>query len=76
MINFDTSESIREFIHNNESSIYEGTNIDGESVIVLLEKGKGMIVKTQKHNKPKWFEVVEYDEDGYQTGVTYEPIEL
>lgn len=73
-IDFETSEGRFDFIQNNESSIYEGTNKDGERVIITLEKGIGMDVKTQKHSKPKWFEVVEYDADGWQVGVTYEPV--
>jgi hypothetical protein len=72
MFNFETREGRVEFIHNNESSLYEGKNIDGEQVIVMLQKGEGMDVKTRHHNKMNWWEIIEYDAEGFQVGVTYE----
>ena len=74
MYDFESREARKEFIHNTESNIFTGKNVDGENVVVVLERGKGMDVKTQKHGKPGWYEVVEYDEEGYQVGVTYEKI--
>lgn len=73
MIDFESQNGRKEFIHNTESGLYEGTNIDGEKVLIMLERKVGMDVKTQKKNKPKWLEVVEYDSDGFQLSVSYEP---
>jgi hypothetical protein len=52
---------------------YTGTNVDGEEVQVFIQQGQGMIIKTKHTAKPKWWECVEFDVDGYQAGVTYEP---
>lgn len=75
MVGFEKREGRAEFIKRNESGIYEGRTIDGERMLVLLQRGKGMDVKIQRKTKLKWFEVIEYDESGYQVGVTYEPAE-
>lgn len=74
MFDFSSRENIKDFIHNTESGIYTGKNIDGENVVVIIEQGKGMDIKTQKHSKPKWYEVIEYDEDGFQVSVSYESV--
>ena len=65
----------KEFIKENESNIYTGMNEDGEEVIIFLEQNDGMIIKTRHANKPKYFECIEYDNDGYQLSVAYEPYE-
>lgn len=61
------------FISEQESSIYIGHNQDHEQVMIFLEKGVGCIIKTKHRNKPKWWECLEYDKDGYLIGESYEP---
>jgi hypothetical protein len=73
VIGWSNDKERRDFIHNTESSIYTGINEDGEDVVVMLDKGRGMDVKTVKKTKPKWYEIIEYDEDGFNVGVRYEP---
>lgn len=72
--NFENREERKEFIDRIESGIYEGLNIDGDKVYVIVEKGRGMDIKTCHKEKPKWFEVVEYDENGFQVSLSYEPV--
>lgn len=62
------------FCKNNEKGLYSGVNEDGEKVFVLVDKN-GIIVKTQRKEKPKWLEVQEYDEDGFLEGESYEPFD-
>lgn len=69
----ENREGRKYFISILRSGLYDGTNTAGESVLVGVEQGKGMVIKTIHANKPKWYEVVEYDEDGFQCGVSYEP---
>jgi hypothetical protein len=72
MFDFSTVAGRKNFIHSNTSSIYDGVNVEGEEVIVALNQGAGMDVKTRKHGKPRWYEVVEYDADGNRVSVSYE----
>lgn len=71
---FDEQQFRAVFIQSMESSLYSGANTDGEEVLVLLEQGKGMEIKTRHADKPRWYECVHYDKDGYQEGVTYESL--
>ena len=50
IIDFDDLESIKKFIEENESNLYEGKNIDGEDVIITLEQGAGMEVRVKQEN--------------------------
>ena len=61
------------FIANTNSGTYKGTTEADESCILTLQKGEGMIMKIQRKEKPEWFECIEYDNDGCQIGVFYEP---
>lgn len=70
-LDFTKKEERIAFINKNDG-IFSGTNVDQESVIVIVKKGVEMIVKTIHTSKPNWYEVVFYDEEGEQTGVTYE----
>lgn len=72
-LDFTVREARKQFIKNNESSIYTGKNVDGEDVIVCLNQNEGMTVKTSHKNKPRWLECIEYDEEGYRISVSYEP---
>lgn len=65
-------EDIKNFINTQESNIYTGVNEDSEDVIIVLERGKGMVIKTRHHSKPHWYECVEYDNLGFQVSVSYE----
>ena len=71
-INLDTHLERRKFIQETESGIYSGTNEDGETVVILLQQNEGMVVRTIHHNKPNWFEVIEYNAFGGQESVSYE----
>lgn len=62
---FNNLGTRKEFIHNNESSIYGGTNGNGERVYVFLNRGEGMDVKTYQKNG--WIQVSCYDKDGWMT---------
>lgn len=73
-LDFSKREIRAEFIKNTESGLYSGTNVDGEEVIVMLEKGKGMDVYTIHKEKPRWYEVIDYDETGERLSVRYEPV--
>lgn len=63
-------EQRKEFIQNNESSIYGGRNIDSEDVIVLLEQGQGMTLKTFQNNG--WLRANYYDSEGYSEDELFE----
>jgi hypothetical protein len=73
--NLDTEEGRQEFIKIASSGMYSGENIDGEKVITIVSQGVGMIVKTKHHEKPNWWECVDYDELGCMECVTYERAE-
>ena len=66
VLSFDSPEEIRKFISENESNIYTGKNVDGQDVMIRLDKGKGMIAETL--NSKDWWEWNEYDEDGFVVG--------
>lgn len=71
ILSFDNPEEIKKFIAENESNIYSGKNVEGQDVIVKLEKGKGMIVETL--NSKNWWEWVEYDESGLRISQGVDP---
>lgn len=73
IISFDNPEEIKKFILEYESNIYMGKNIDNQDVIVEVEKGKRMIVKTL--NSKNWWEWVEYDELGLVVAQGVDPSE-
>lgn len=68
---FDTREGRAEFIAKAEVGIYEGVTPSGLKVRVFLGK-TGMSIYTEQKTKPKWWQVVDYDVDGYQEGIRYE----
>lgn len=70
-INFDNLKEIKDFISNNESSIYTGKNVDGQDVIVKLQQNEGMVVETL--NNKGWWEWDEYDEAGFVVGQGVSP---
>lgn len=59
-----TPEQRKTFIQNHESGIYSGTNEEGEKVLILLDRGKGMAIKTIARDKPHWYQCRDYDADG------------
>ena len=69
-LNFDDFNSIRYFIHNTESNLLGGKNVDGEEVVVSVQKGVGMTVRTFQSNK--WIRVDEYDENGIRESESYD----
>lgn len=73
-LEFEKREVREEFIRDNKSGLYTGTNIDGEPVIIALEQGDSMEVMTIRKVKPKWYECVEYDNQGYQVATSYLPV--
>lgn len=70
LLSFDNAEEVRDFIKNNESGLYSGKNVDGEEVIVTIEKGNGMDVKTLQNNG--WWVIHEYDKMGYLLSESFE----
>ena len=76
-VNFtlDTWENREKFIRTQESDLYVGKNVDGEEVQVRLQQGVGMEIWTRHHAKPRWWEIVTFDEFGFQVSVTYKPYE-
>lgn len=70
VLNFDSPEEIKKFISENESSLYTGKNVDGQDIMIRLDKGIGMLVETL--NSKGWWEWNEYDESGFvvSSGVT------
>ena len=46
----------------------------GEEVVVVVKQNDYMLIKTVHESKPNWYEVVEYDEEGYQLSISYEAI--
>lgn len=68
---FDTREGRAEFIETAEVGIYTGISASGLQVRVHLGK-KGMSVYTEQKEKPKWWQVIDYDTDGYQEAIRYE----
>ena len=69
---FNTRKARAEFIRNAESDLYTGKTEDDREVRVFLQKGVGMNVMIEQRGKPNWWEVIMYDEDGYQEGITYD----
>lgn len=69
-LKFESIGEIRNFIHENESSLYGGVNAEGEDVMVNVEKGKGMEVRTFQDNG--WLRVNYYNENGYDDGESFE----
>ena len=74
-INLHTISDRLVFMKQYGEGIFKGHNVDSDPVIVIIDKNNGMIVKTRHSEKPKWWECVEYDSDGWQESVSYEPVE-
>lgn len=74
LANMDTVDGRKLFIDNIDSGVYDGTNVDGEMVIVDVVRGERMKISTIHKSKPRWWEVVEYNADGYEAAVSYEPV--
>ncbi len=72
MLRMDKLEARKRFIQEVESGMYTGRNVEGEEVILINENHVGMEIWTRHKEKPNWWEVVHYDKEGYQEGVTYE----
>ena len=66
VLSFEKPEDIKKFIAEHESDLYSGKNVEGQDVIVKLEKGKGMVVEVL--NSKGWWDWNEYDEDGFVVG--------
>ena len=73
MYELDIAKKRKEFIAQTESGVYTGINVDGEKVVVIVQQGQGCLeIKTHHKEKPKWYEVRSYDEEGYQESLSYE----
>jgi hypothetical protein len=64
------AEQVKKFINENESSMYGGKNNEGEDVVVLLEKGEELTIKTYQENG--WMRSNYYGKNGYMEGETFE----
>jgi hypothetical protein len=62
--------SRRDFIQNTESGIYGGVNEEGENVMVFVDKGRGMDIRTFQSNG--WLQVLDIDENGIIQGELFE----
>lgn len=62
-IDFTDREVRKRFIQNTPSNLYFGKNVDGEEVVVGVDQGKGMSVKTL--NSKGWYEGYCYDKNGF-----------
>ncbi len=71
VLSLNNREEIKKFIAEHESDIYTGKNIDGQEVMVKLQKNEGMIVETL--NSKGWWEWNEYDECGFVVGQGVSP---
>ena len=67
----DTAKGRKKFIDSFESGMYAGRNVEDEEVILMNENHVGMEIWTKHKEKPNWWEIVSYDEDGSQESVTY-----
>jgi len=70
-LDFENRETRKKFISSTDSGIYDGLNVEDEHVLVFIQKGKGMTVKTRKKTKSNWYECIHYDANGFQEGVSY-----
>lgn len=64
-LDFSSEESIKKFIREMDSDLYQGKYVDGEEVIVSIQKGVGMKVMSDSNN-PNILKIIDYsiDEDG------------
>ncbi len=63
-IDWDNDKSIKDFINNNDTDIFTGTNESGQKVIVHIIKGKSIKLSTMQDNN--WIRINTYtidDED-------------
>ncbi|UUV46119.1 hypothetical protein [Bacillus phage vB_BanS-Thrax1] len=59
----------KDLIQNRKSDLYSTINEDGEDVVIALEQGKGMEMKTFQNNG--WVRVNYYDGNGAHDGETF-----
>ena len=69
-LSFDDYEAVQAFIKNNESSMYGGKNVDGETIMVSLEQGVGMDIRTYQHNG--WIHISSYNKYGLKTDDSFD----
>lgn len=70
VLSFDDPSEIKDFLNANESGIYSGKNVDDQKVIVFVQQGVGLEVKTLQKND--WWVIHSYNEDGYLESETFE----
>jgi len=59
----------KDLVQNRKSNLYSTINEDGEDVVIALEQGVGMEVKTFQNNG--WVRVNYYDANGAHDGETF-----
>lgn len=52
-----------------ESGLYSAV-VDGKDAVIGVDAGNGFTIRTE--SKPGWWQIVEYDENGDNCGVSYE----
>lgn len=60
-IDWDNDKSIKDFINNNDTDIFTGTNESGQKVIVQIIKGKSIKLSTMQDNN--WIRINTYTID-------------
>ena len=74
-ITFDTSDrhSIVELMKKYDPGIYTTTTVDGNHCLVCIGKS-GVSIKVILPEKPNWYQVVDFDSDGYREADRVEPV--
>ena len=71
----DTEEGRKKFCALNETAVFrkEDPEFPGYKIWVFNLQGQGMTIKKRSRRDPALMEDIDYDADGKQTGISYEP---
>lgn len=64
MVNFNTIQSRKTFIHNNEDGLYRLTDDQGREIVIYVIKGKSLATETPRG---EYNEIKRYDSNGNLT---------
>jgi hypothetical protein len=65
-LDFSDTKAVKDFINNTRSGMYFGKNVEGESIMILLDKEEGFELHTDQSNG--WTRINDYNEDGVCEG--------